>query len=35
MVKIFSKPGSDKLTVLNGVDIQLTAGEVFGWLKMR
>ena len=27
--------GSDKLTVLNGVDIQLTAAEVFGWLKMR
>jgi len=27
--------GSDKLTVLDGIDIQLTAEEVFGWLKMR
>ncbi len=27
--------GSDKLTVLDGIDIQLTAEEVFAWLKMR
>lgn len=27
--------GNDKLTVLDGIDIQLTAEEVFGWLKMR
>lgn len=27
--------GSDKFTVLDGIDIQLTAEEVFGWLKMR
>lgn len=26
--------GSDKLTVLDGIDLELTAEEVFGWLKM-
>ncbi len=27
--------GSDKLTVLDGIDLELTAEEVFGWLKMK
>ena len=27
--------GNDKLTILDGIYIQLTAEEVFGWLKMR
>ncbi len=27
--------GSDKLTVLDGIDIELTAQQVFDWLKMR
>ncbi|MGB6301936.1 MAG: Uma2 family endonuclease [Rivularia sp. (in: cyanobacteria)] len=27
--------GSDKLTVLDGIDLELTAEEVFSWLKMK
>ncbi|MBF2014338.1 MAG: Uma2 family endonuclease [Rivularia sp. T60_A2020_040] len=27
--------GSDKLTVLDVIDLELTAEEVFGWLKMK
>ena len=27
--------GSDKLTVLDGIDLELTAEQVFAWLKMK